>query len=170
MFDYLDKDDKIWKLWNEQHPQFRDWIDRINRFAQSDSVTEDDVDNMQGEFEDGDYQNLFKRLETLKYEVQDLYFAIDNAYDYIEKLNKNLKLVKYTFEKINGDDDEFDFTISKDGEILYTIHFDRESRTVSEHPHFYALNEYNKNKFNRSFRLMLLKKDNKTELEFYEKV
>ena len=170
MFDYLDKDDKIWKLWNEQHPQFRDWIDRINRFAQSDGLTEDDVDNMQGEFEEGDYQNLFKRLETLKYEVQDLYFAIDNAYDYIEKLNKNLKLVKYTFEKINGDDDEFDFTISKDGEVLYTIHFDRESRTVSEHPHFYALNAYNKNNFNRSFRLMLLKKDNKTELEFYEKV
>jgi hypothetical protein len=170
MFDYLDKDDKIWKLWNEQHPQFRDWIDRINRFAQSDCLTEDDVDNMQGEFEEGDYQNLFKRLETLKHEVQDLYFAIDNAYDYIEKLNKNLKLVKYTFEKINGDDDEFDFTISKDGEVLYTIHFDRESRTVSEHPHFYALNEYNKNKFNRSFRLMLFKKDNKTDLEFYEKV
>lgn len=167
--DYYE-DDKYYKLWNEQHPQFRDWIDRINRFAQSDGVTEDDVDNMQGEFEEGDYQNLCKRLENLKFEVQDLYFAIDNAYDYIEKLNKNLKLVKYTFEKINGDDDEFDFTISKDGEVLYTIHYDRESRTVSEHPHFYALNEYNKNKFNRSFRLMLLKKDNKTELEFYEKV
>ena len=164
------EDDKYYKLWNEQHPQFRDWIDRINRFAQSDGLTEDDVDNMQGEFEEGDYQNLFKRLETLKYEVQDLYFAIDNAYDYIEKLNKNLKLIKYTFEKINGDDDEFDFTISKDGEVLYTIHYDRESRTVSEHPHFYAINDYNKNKFNRSFRLMLLKKDNKTDLEFYEKV
>lgn len=167
--DYYE-DDKHYKLWNEQHPQFRDWIDRINRFAQGNGVTEDEVDYMQGEFEDGDYQNLFKRLETLKHMVQDLYFAIDNAYDYIEKLNKNLKLVKYTFEKINGDDDEFDFTISKDGEVLYTIHFDRESRTVSEHPHFYALNEYNKNKFNRSFRLMLLMKDNKTELEFYEKV
>lgn len=164
------EDDELWVLWNKQHPQFRDWIDRINHFAQGDGVTEDDVDEMQGEFEDGDYQNLCKRLENLKYEVQDLYFAIDNAYDYIEKLNKNWKLVKYTFEKINGDDDEFDFTISKDGEVLYTIHFDRESRTVSEHPHFYALNEYNKNKFNRSFRLMLLKKDNKTELEFYEKV
>lgn len=167
--DYYE-DDKYHKLWNEEHPQFRDWIDRINRFAQSDGVTEDDVDNMQGEFEEGDYQNLCKRLENLKYEVQDLYFAIDNAYDYIEKLNKNYKLVKYTFEKINGDDDEFDFTISKDGEVLYTIHYNREKRTVSEHPHFYALNEYNKNKFNRSFRLMLLKKDNKTELEFYEKV
>ena len=164
------EDDKYYKLWNEEHPQFRDWIDRINRFAQGDGIMEDDVDYMQGEFEDGDYQNLCKRLETLKCEVQDLYFAIDNAYDYIEKLNKNYKLVKYTFEKINGDDDEFDFTISKDGEVLYTIHFDRESRTVSEHPHFYALNEYNKNKFNRSFRLMLLKKDNKTELEFYENV
>ena len=170
MFEYLDKDDELWVLWNEKHPQFRDWIDRINRFAQSDGLTEDDVDNMQGDFEDGDYQKLCKRLETLKYEVQDLYFAIDNAYDYIEKLNKNLKLVKYTFEKINGDDDEFDFTISKDGEVFYTIHFNREKRTVSEHPHFYALNEYNKNKFNRSFRLMLLKKDNKVDLEFYEKV
>ena len=164
------EDDEIWVLWNEQHPQFRDWIDRINRFAQGNGVTEDDVDYMQGEFEDGDYQNLCKRLESLKYEVQDLYFAIDNAYDYIEKLNKNWKLVKYTFEKINGDDDEFDFTISKDGEVLYTIHFDRESRTVSEHPHFYALNEYNKNKFNKALRWILRMKDFKMELEFYEKV
>ncbi len=167
--DYYE-DDKYYKLWNEEHPQFRDWIDRINRFAQGNGVTEDEVDYIQGEFEDGDYKNLYERLETLKYRVQDLYFAIDNAYDYIEKLNKNWKLVKYTFEKINGDDDEFDFTISKDGEVLYTIHYDREKRTVSEHPHFYALNEYNKHNFNRSFRLMLLKKDNKTELNFYEKV
>ena len=167
--DYYE-DDKYYKLWNEQHPQFRDWIDRINRFAQGNGVTEDEVDYIQGEFEDGDYKNLYERLETLKYRVQDLYFAIDNAYDYIEKLNKNYKLVKYTFEKINGDDDEFDFTISKDGEVLYTIHYNREKHTVSEHPHFYALNEYNKNKFNRSFRLMLLMKDNKTDLEFYEKV
>ena len=164
------EDDELWVLWNKQHPQFRDWIDRINRFAQGNGVTEDDVDYMQSDFEDGDYQNLFNRLETLKYIVQDLYFAIDNAYDYIEKLNKTQKLVKYTFEKINGDDDEFDFTISKDGEVLYTIHYNREKHTVSEHPHFYALNEYNKNKFNRSFRLMLLMKDNKTDLEFYEKV
>ena len=164
------EDDELWVLWNEQHPQFRDWIDRINRFAQGNGVTEDDVDYMQSEFEDGDYQNLFKRLETLKYIVQDLYFAIDNAYDYIEKLNKTQKLVKYTFEKINGDDDEFDFIISKDGEVLYTIHYNRERNTVSEHPHFYMFNEYNKNKFNRSFRLMLLMKDNKTDLEFYEKV
>mgnify|MGYP003302022608 CR=1 FL=1 len=167
--DYYE-DDKYYKLWNEEHPQFRDWIDRINRFAQGNGVTEDEVDYIQGEFEDGDYKNLYGRLETLKYRVQDLYFAIDNAYDYIEKLNKNYKLVKYTFEKINGDDDEFDFTISKDGEVLYNIHYDREKRTVSEHPHFYALNEYNKNNFNRSFRLMLLKKDNKTDLTFYEKV
>ena len=164
------EDDELWVLWNEQHPQFRDWIDRINRFAQGDGVTEDDVDEIQGDFEDGDYQNLCKRLENLKYEVQDLYFAIDNAYDYIEKLNKNWKLVKYTFEKINGDDDEFDFTISKDGEVLYTIHFNREKRTVSEHPHFYALNEYNKNKFNKALRWILRMKDFKMELEFYEKV
>lgn len=164
------EDDELWVLWNEQHPQFRDWIDRINRFAQGDGVTEDDVDEMQGEFEDGDYQNLCKRLENLKCEVQDLYFAIDNAYDYIEKLNKTQKLVKYTFEKINGDDDEFDFTISKDGEVLYTIHFDRESRTVSEHPHFYMFNDYNKNKFNKALRWILRMKDFKMELEFYEKV
>ena len=164
------EDDELWVLWNEQHPQFRDWIDRINRFAQGNGVTEDDVDDMQGEFEDGDYQNLCKRLENLKYEVQDLYFAIDNAYDYIEKLNKNWKLVRYTFEKINGDDDEFDFTISKDGEVLYTIHYNREKRTVSEHPHFYALNEYNKNKFNKALRWILRMKDFKMELEFYEKV
>ena len=163
------EDDELWVLWNKQHPQFRDWIDRINRFAQGNGVTEDDVDEMQGEFEDGDYQNLFKRLETLKYEVQDLYFATDNAYDYIEKLNKNLKLVKYTFEKINGDDDVFDFTISKDGEVLYTIHYNREKHTVSEHPHFYAFNYYNKNMFNKALRWMLFKKDNKLELEFYEK-
>lgn len=163
------EDDKYYKLWNEEHPQFRDWIDRINNFAQGDGIMEDDVDKLQGLFEDGDYDELFRRLDRMKDEVQDLYFAIDNAYDYIEKLNKTQKLVKYTFEKINGDDDEFDFTISKDGEVLYTIHYNREKHTVSEHPHFYALNEYNKNKFNRVFRLLLLKKDNKTELEFYEK-
>ncbi len=162
--------DDVWELWNEQHPQFKDLIDRINRFAQGDGVTEDDVDYMQGEFEDGDYQNLCKRLETLKYEVQDLYFAINNAYDYIEKLNKTQKLVPYTFEKINGDDDEFDFTISKDGEVLYTIHYIREKHTVSEHPHFYALNDYNKNKFNKALRWMSFKKDNKIELDFYEKI
>ena len=163
-------DDELWVLWNEQHPQFRDWIDRINRFAQGNGVTEDDVDYIQSDFEEGDYQNLFKRLENLKYEVQDLYFAIDNAYDYIEKLNKTQKLVKYTFEKIKGDDDEFDFTISKEGEVLYTIHYNRERNTVSEHPHFYALNEYNKNKFYKALRRMPFYKDNKMELEFYEKV
>lgn len=163
------EDDKYYKLWNEEHPQFRDWIDRINNFAQSDGIMEDDVDQLQGQFEDGDYDELFRRLDRMRNEVQNLYFAIDNAYDYIEKLNKNWKLVKYTFEKINGDDDEFDFTISKDGEVLYTIHYNREKHTVSEHPHFYALNEYNKNKFNRALRIILLKKDNKTELEFYEK-
>ena len=163
------EDDKYYKLWNEEHPQFRDWIDRINNFAQSDGIMEDDVDQLQGQFEDGDYEELFRRLDRMRNEVQNLYFAIDNAYDYIEKLNKNWKLVRYTFEKINGDDDEFDFTISKDGEVLYTIHYNREKHTVSEHPHFYALNEYNKNKFNRVFRLLLLKKDNKTQLEFYEK-
>ena len=164
------EDDKYYKLWNEEHPQFRDWIDRINNFAQGDGIVEDDVDELQGQFEDGDYEELFRRLDRMKDEVQDLYFAIDNAYDYIEKLNKTQKLVKYTFEKISGDDDEFDFTISKDGEVLYTIHYNREKHTVSEHPHFYALNEYNKNKFNRALRIILLKKDNKTVLEFYEKV
>ena len=164
------EDDKYYKLWNEEHPQFRDWIDRINNFAQSDGIMEDDVDQLQGQFEDGDYDELFRRLDRMRNEVQNLYFAIDNAYDYIEKLNKNWKLVRYTFQKINGDDDEFDFTISKDGEVLYTIHYNREKHTVSEHPHFYALNEYNKNKFNRALRIILLKKDNKTELEFYEKV
>ena len=163
------EDDKYYKLWNEEHPQFRDWIDRINNFAQSDGIMEDDVDQLQGQFEDGDYDELFRRLDRMRNEVQNLYFAIDNAYDYIEKLNKNWKLVRYTFEKINGDDDEFDFTISKDGEVLYTIHYNREKHTVSEHPHFYALNEYNKNKFNRALRIILLKKDNKTVLEFYEK-
>ena len=164
------EDDKYYKLWNEEHPQFRDWIDRINNFAQSDGIMEDDVDELQGLFEDGDYDELFRRLDRMKDEIQDLYFAIDNAYDYIEKLKKTQKLVKYTFEKIKGDDDEFDFTISKDGEVLYTIHYNRERHTVSEHPHFYALNEYNKNKFNKALSWILLKKDNKMELEFYEKV
>lgn len=167
---YNSDDDELWVLWNEQHPQFRDWIDRINRFAQGDGITEDDVDDTQGKFEEGDYQTLCNRLETLKYEVQDLYFAIDNAYDYIEKLNKTQKLVPYTIEKINGDGEEHDFTISKDGEVLYTIHYNFEKDTVSEHPHFYALNEYNKNKFNKAFRWMLLMKYNKMELDFYEKV
>lgn len=164
------EDDKHYKLWFEEHPQFRDWIDRINNFAQGDGIMEDDVDQLQGQFEDGDYEELFRRLNRMKDEVQDLYFAIDNAYDYIEKLKKTQKLVKYTFEKINGDDDEFDFTISKDSEVLYTIHYNREKHTVSENPHFYALNEYNKNKFNKALRWILLKKDNKMELDFYEKV
>lgn len=164
------EDDKYYKLWNEEHPQFRDWIDRINNFAQGGGIMEDDVDELQGLFEDGDYDELFRRLDRMKDEAQDLYFAIDNAYDYIEKLNKTQKLVKYTFVKINGDDDEFDFIISKDGELLYTIHYDRVKNTVSEHPHFYALNEYNKNKFNKALSWIIFKKDNKMELEFYEKV
>ena len=162
------EDDKYYKLWNEEHPQFRDWIDRINNFAQSDGIMEDDVDELQGLFEDGDYEELFRRLDRMKDEAQDLYFAIDNAYDYIEKLNKTQKLVKYTFEKINGDDDEFDFTISKDDEILYTIHYNREKRAVSEYPHFYSVNDYNKYKFNRVLSWILNK--NKLVLEFYEKV
>ena len=164
------EDDKYFKLWNDEHPQFRDWIDRINNFAQSDGIMEDDVDQLQGLFEDGDYEELFRRLDRMKDEAQDLYFAIDNAYDYIEKLKKTQKLVPYTFQKVNGDDDEFDFTISKDGEVLYTIHYNREKNTVSEHPHFYALNEYNKNKFNKALSWILLRKDNKMELDFYEKV
>ena len=164
------EDDELWVLWNKQHPQFRDWIDRINRFAQGDGVTEDDVDEMQGEFEDGDYQNLCKRLENLKYEVQDLYFAIDNAYDYIEKLNKNWKLVKYTFEKINGDDDEFDLTISKDGEVLYTIHINLPNNTVSEFPYFYNFNEHNKQTFWRGVRGIHHRKNFRTTLEFYEEL
>lgn len=164
------EDDKHYKLWNEEHPQFRDWIDRVNNFAQGDGIMEDDVDELQGLFEDGNYEELYRRLNRMRNEVQDLYFAIDNAYDYIEKLKKTQKLVTYTFEKINGEGDEFDFTISKDGEVLYTIHYNFEKNTVSEHPHFYALNEYNKNKFYRAFRRMLLMKDNKMELDFYEKV
>lgn len=164
------EDDKHYKLWNEEHPQFRDWIDRVNNFAQGDGIMEDDVDELQGLFEDGNYEELYRRLNRMRNEVQDLYFAIDNAYDYIEKLKKTQKLVTYTFEKINGEGDEFDFTISKDGEVLYTIHYNFEKNTVSEHPHFYALNEYNKNKFNKAFRWMLLMKNNKMELDFYEKV
>ena len=162
------EDDKHYNLWNEEHPQFRDWIDRINNFAQSDGIMEDDVDELQGLFEDGDYEELFRRLDRMKDEVKDLYFAIDNAYDYIENLKKTQKLVPYTFEKINGDDDGFDFTISKDGELLYTIHYDREKRAVSEYPHFYSVNDYNKNKFNRVLSWILNK--NKLVLEFYEKV
>ena len=161
------EDDKYYKLWNEEHPQFRDWIDRINNFAQSDGIMEDDVDKLQGLFEDGDYDELFRRLDRMKDEVQDLYFAIDNAYDYIEKLKKTQKLVPYTFEKINGDDDEFDFTISKDGEVLYTIHYDREKRAVSEYPHFYSFNARNEYRFNRVLSWILNK--NKLVIEFYEK-
>lgn len=162
------EDDKYYKLWNEEHPQFRDWIDRINNFAQGDGIMEDDVDVLQCQFEDGDYDELYKRLDRMKDEVQDLYFAIDNAYDYIEKLKNKQKRVEYIFEKIKGNDDEFDFTISKDGEVLYTIHYDREKRSVSEFPHFYSFNDHNKNKFNRVLSWILHK--NKLVLEFYEKV
>ena len=165
---YYYEDDKHYNLWNEEHPQFRDWIDRVNNFAQGDGIMEDDVDELQGLFEDGDYEELFRRVDRMKDEVKDLYFAIDNAYDYIENLKRTQKLVPYTFEKINGDDDGFDFTISKDCKLLYTIHYDREKRAVSEYPHFYSVNDYNKNKFNRVLSWILNK--NKLVLEFYEKV
>lgn len=158
--------DDLWVLWNKEHPKFRDWIDRVNNFAQGDGIMEDDVDVLQGLFEDGDYEELYRRLDRMRYEVQDLYFAIDNAYDYIEKLKKTQKLVFYNFEKINGDDDEFDFTISKDDELLYTIHYNRKKRTVSEYPHFYSFNDYNKNKFNAALRWFVNK--NRLVLEFYE--
>lgn len=164
---YYYEDDKYYKLWNEEHPQFRDWIDRINNFAQSDGIMEDDVDELQGQFEDGDYDELFRRLDRMKDEVQDLYFAIDNAYDYIEKLKNKQKKVEYIFEKVKEDDDEFDFTISKDGELLYTIHYNGENKTVSEYPHFYEVNDYNKNLFRKALVWILNK--NKLVLEFYEK-
>lgn len=161
------EDDKYYNLWNEEHPQFRDWIDRIDSFAQDNGIMEDDVDVLQGLFENGDYEELYRRLNRMRNEIQDLYFAIDNAYDYIEKLKKTQKLVPYYFEKIKDDDDEFDFTISKDGEVLYTIHYDREKRTVSEYPHFYSFNDYNKNKFNKALGWFVNK--NRLVLDFYEK-
>ena len=92
------------------------------------------------------------------------------------KFNKETKFDKILTErtffrieralKYNDDGDEFDVTISKDGELLYTIHYDREKRTVSEYPHFYSFNDYNKNKFNKALRWFVNK--NRLVLEFYE--
>lgn len=154
----------------EEHPDMMRWVADMRDFTEFSNFDEDVVYNIIDKFEDGKYEYLHEHLEELRDAVQNLYFALDHACDYIEELKKTQKLVKYTFEKINGDGDEFDFTISKDGEVLYTIHYNFEKDTVSEHPHFYALNEYNKNKFNKAFRLMLMMKYNKMELDFYEKV
>lgn len=170
MSDYLDEEDEMWKLWNEKHPQFRDYIENINQYAQGDDLDEEDVDYFQSYFENGDYNELFEELKVWKNKIQNLYFAIDNAYDYIEKLNKTQKLVTYTFEAINGDDDVFDLTISKDGEVLYTIHCNLMNKTVSEFPHFYHFNKYNKQNFWRGIWRIHVKKDFRTFLKFYEEV
>lgn len=162
------EDDKYYKLWNEEHPQFANYIDRINNFAQSDGIMEDDVDEMETDFEDGNYHKLFDKLKSLKYEVEDLYHTIDNAYDYMKKMMKNQKKVVYVFEKSKGDDTDFTFTITKDDEVIHTIEFKKDKKYVSEIPHFVEFNNYNRKLFYKI--LGHLGQRNKIQGFFYEKV
>lgn len=72
----------------EEHPEFTKAIDKINNFAQSDIITEDEVDNIQGYYEDGEYNEVKRRLHYMMEEVEPLYRAIQFAYNYLEKLDK----------------------------------------------------------------------------------
>lgn len=73
--------------WKE-HPEFTKAIDEINSFAQSDVITEDEVDNIQGYYEDGEYDEVKRRLHYMMTEVEPLYRSIQFAYNYLEKLDK----------------------------------------------------------------------------------
>lgn len=73
--------------WRE-HPEFTKAIGEINNFAQSDLITEDEVDNVQGYYEDGEYEEVKRRLHYMMNEVEPLYRAIQFAYKYLEKLDK----------------------------------------------------------------------------------
>lgn len=72
----------------EEHPEFTKVIDKINYFAQSDVITEDEVDNIQGYYEDGEYDEVKRRLYDMMNEVEPLYKSIQFAYKYLEKLEK----------------------------------------------------------------------------------
>ena len=74
--------------WKE-HSEFTKAIDKINNFAQSDAITEDEVDNIQGYYEDGEYEEVKRRLYDMMNEVEPLYKSIQFAYRYLEKLDKN---------------------------------------------------------------------------------
>lgn len=74
--------------WRE-HPEFTKAIDKINYFAQSDVITEDEVDNIQSYYEDGEYDEVKRRLYDMMNEVEPLYRSIQFAYRYLEKLDKN---------------------------------------------------------------------------------
>lgn len=73
--------------WKE-HPEFTKAIDEINNFAQSDVITEDEVDIIQGYYEDGEYDEVKHRLYNMMNEVEPLYKSIQFAYRYLEKLDK----------------------------------------------------------------------------------
>lgn len=73
--------------WRE-HPEFTKAIDEINNFSQSDGITEDEVDNIQGYYEDGEYDEVKLRLHYMMEEVEPVYKAIQFAYNYLEKLDK----------------------------------------------------------------------------------
>ena len=72
----------------EEHPEFAKAINEINNFAQSDVITEDDVDNIQGYYEDGKYDEVKRRLHDMMEEVEPLYRSIQFAYNYLRKLDK----------------------------------------------------------------------------------
>lgn len=73
--------------WKE-HPEFTKAIDKINYFAQSDIITENEVDDIQGYYEDGEYDEVKRRLHYMMREVEPLYRSIQFAYNYLEKLDK----------------------------------------------------------------------------------
>lgn len=50
-----------YKKW-ESAPDFTKAIDEINHFAQSNHISEDEVDYLQSDYEDGEYDEVKRRL------------------------------------------------------------------------------------------------------------
>ena len=78
-------EENIW----DKHRDFSKAVNEINHFAQSSHLDEDEVDYLQGDFEDGLYESVFERLEDMKSEIIPLYKAVNIAYDYIKNLKEN---------------------------------------------------------------------------------
>lgn len=77
-----------YKKW-EDNPEFTKAIDKINNFAQSDVITEDEVDYIQSYYEDGEYEEVKRRLYDMMTEVEPLYKSIQFAYNYLENQQNN---------------------------------------------------------------------------------
>lgn len=71
----------------EEHTEFEKAINKINRFAQSDIIHEDEVDYIQSYFENNEFEAVKSRLKYMLNEVEPLYESIKFAYNYIEKIN-----------------------------------------------------------------------------------